>query len=261
MMRLDENKIAAATVVLAAVIVLCYSFFTGRAGLMKNASSPIEDTSLYDMQAAALQEKEALENGIASLNVQQDAEKSDVETSSTITVEAPKAEEPKATPVPPVKPASSTTSAAAKKPAEVKIASRSSNVKPTPTAKASSRGSQVVSAAKELLGKPYTYGAEGPSSFDCSGLTLYVANKFGLSLPHSAKSQSTMGKYVEKSGLQPGDFVFFTTNGKGSVSHVGIYVGGGSFIHAPESGKAVSITSMSSGYYSGRYITARRLIF
>lgn len=136
----------------------------------------------------------------------------------------------------------------------VKVASRGTSTV------ASKKAGSVVSTAKQYLGRPYVYGASGPEAFDCSGLTMYVFAKFGVSLPHSANAQSQMGQFVAKDKLQQGDLVFFTTNGKGTVSHVGIYTGGGSFIHAPETGKSVRIESMSGSYYSARYITARRVI-
>lgn len=149
------------------------------------------------------------------------------------------------------------------KPASVKVASRGTSKKTSgsTTVKISSRGMDIVNTAREYIGSPYVYGASGPSSFDCSGFTMYIMNKFNVSLPHSAKAQSGIGKYVPRNQLRPGDLVVFTTNGTGSVSHTGIYIGGGKFVHAPESGKNVSISSMTSGYYSERYITARRVVF
>ncbi len=120
-----------------------------------------------------------------------------------------------------------------------------------------SKGNEVVNYAYKFLGKPYVYGASGPNSFDCSGLTQYVYNKFGVGLSRTTYTQVNQGKKVDRSNLQPGDLVFFNT--EGSISHVGIYVGGGDFIHAPRTGKPVMISSLSDGYYSGRYATARRI--
>ena len=116
----------------------------------------------------------------------------------------------------------------------------------------------VVNLAYSKIGSPYVWGAEGPNSFDCSGLTSYVYKKAaGVSLPRTSSAQSVYGKTVSKSNLQPGDLVFF---GSGSVSHVGIYIGGGNMIHSPKPGESVKITSINSSYYSGRFITAKRVL-
>jgi cell wall-associated NlpC family hydrolase len=122
----------------------------------------------------------------------------------------------------------------------------------------SGAGSSVVSYAYNFIGRPYVFGAAGPRSFDCSGLTMYVFAKFGYSLPHYTGSQFSMGVPVSRSNLRPGDLVFFNTYG--SISHVGIYVGGGDFLHAPSSGKTVTISSLNEAYYSSRYAGARRII-
>lgn len=116
----------------------------------------------------------------------------------------------------------------------------------------------VVNLAYSKIGSPYVWGAEGPNSFDCSGLTSYVyKNAAGISIPRSSSAQSTFGTTVSKSNLQPGDLVFF---GSGSVSHVGIYIGGGNMIHSPKPGESVTITSINSSYYTNRFITAKRVL-
>lgn len=120
------------------------------------------------------------------------------------------------------------------------------------------RGIEVVNYAYNFLGKPYVYGASGPNAFDCSGLTQYVYNRFGIGLSRTTYTQVNQGIKVDRSNLQPGDLVFFNT--EGSISHVGIYVGGGDFIHAPRTGKPVMISSLSDGYYSNKYATARRIL-
>jgi len=119
-----------------------------------------------------------------------------------------------------------------------------------------SRGSGrsgVVSLALNELGKPYVWGADGPDSFDCSGFTSYVYGQIGVSLPHSSRAQYDCGQHVSRDELQPGDLVFFARGG--TISHVGIYIGGGNFIHAPRTGDVVKITSINE---HGGYVGATR---
>ena len=113
--------------------------------------------------------------------------------------------------------------------------------------------SSVVSIAEQYLGVPYRWGGASPSGFDCSGLVMYVFAQVGVSLPHSSYSQYGMGSPVSRDQLQPGDLVFFD-----GLGHVGIYVGGGQFIHAPHTGDVVRISSLS-GWYSSSYVGARRI--
>ena len=112
----------------------------------------------------------------------------------------------------------------------------------------------VVGIAMQYLGVPYRWGGADPSGFDCSGFSMYVFAKVGVSLPHHAASQYAMGVAVSKDQLQPGDLVFF--NGLG---HMGIYIGGGQFIHAPHSGDVVKISSLSDSWYAATYVGARRI--
>jgi cell wall-associated NlpC family hydrolase len=113
--------------------------------------------------------------------------------------------------------------------------------------------SSVVSIAEHYLGVPYQWGGASPSGFDCSGLVMYVFSQVGVSLPHSSYAQYGMGSPVSRDQLQPGDLVFFD-----GLGHVGIYVGGGSFIHAPHTGDVVRISSLS-GWYASTYVGARRI--
>ena len=122
-----------------------------------------------------------------------------------------------------------------------------------------SKGEEVVNYAKTLLGKSYVYGGVGPNSFDCSGFTQYVYNKFGVNLSHSASLQANIGTTVSKANLQLGDMVFFSQGGS-SIGHVGIFVGNNSFIHAANPQKGVVITSLSDGYYTTNYKTAKRVL-
>jgi peptidoglycan DL-endopeptidase CwlO len=111
----------------------------------------------------------------------------------------------------------------------------------------------VVGIAMQYLGVPYVWGGSSPRGFDCSGLVSYVFAQIGVSLPHSSYAQFGMGTAVSISQLQPGDLVFFT-----GASHVGIYIGGGQFIHAPHTGDVVKISSLS-GYYSSNFAGGRRI--
>ena len=126
---------------------------------------------------------------------------------------------------------------------------------------ASEAGTSIVAAAKQYLGTRYVYGGASPSGFDCSGFTMYIYNKFGVSLPHSATSQWQSGigtKVYSISALQPGDLVFFndpSRNAGKACSHAGIYVGGGQFIHSSSSkSNGVIISDLTSGYYNTYFV-------
>ena len=115
--------------------------------------------------------------------------------------------------------------------------------------------SGVVGIAMQYLGVPYVWGGASPSGFDCSGLVMYVYAQVGVSLPHYTGAQWQMGVPVAESDLQPGDLVFFD-----GLGHVGIYIGGGEFIHAPHTGDVVRIDSLSESWYAATYDGARRII-
>lgn len=118
----------------------------------------------------------------------------------------------------------------------------------------------IVDIAKSFLGTRYVYGGTTPRGFDCSGFTQYVYRIAGVNLPRTASDQSKVGVAVDKSNLMPGDLVFFQTVTNG-ISHVGIYIGNGNFIHASSGSKhKVTITSLSSSYYINRYRGAVRIM-
>lgn len=119
----------------------------------------------------------------------------------------------------------------------------------------------VIDLAYSQIGKPYNWGSEGPSSFDCSGLMRYIFDKgAGVNLPRTSKAQSQYGTTVSRSNLKPGDLIFSSTDGSGTVSHVGIYVGGGQMIHAPKPGDVVKKSSINSSYWNDAYLWAKRVM-
>jgi cell wall-associated NlpC family hydrolase len=117
-----------------------------------------------------------------------------------------------------------------------------------------SQYSGVVGVAMSEVGTPYQWAGSAPGGFDCSGLVMYAYSKMGVSLPHSSYAMWNDGSSVSKDQLQPGDIVFF--NGEG---HVGIYIGGGEFVHAPHTGTSVQVSSLDSGSYASSYDGARRV--
>ena len=118
-----------------------------------------------------------------------------------------------------------------------------------------SQYSGVVGIAMRYLGTPYVWGGASPAGFDCSGFVMYVFSQVGVSLPHYSGAQYTLGVPVAYDQLQPGDLVFFD-----GLGHVGIYIGGGQFIHSPHTGDVVKISSLAEAYYAGSYVGARRIL-
>ena len=118
----------------------------------------------------------------------------------------------------------------------------------------------VLQRALALLGTPYRWGGTSPDSgFDCSGLVGYVfRNALGIELPRVSREMAKSGQPIaDRSALTAGDLVFFGK--KGEVDHVGIYVGEGRFVHAPRSGRDVTVSSLDSGYWSDKFLSARRV--
>ncbi|KQC09452.1 MAG: hypothetical protein APR62_02360 [Smithella sp. SDB] len=113
----------------------------------------------------------------------------------------------------------------------------------------------LVKTAKDFLGVPYLWGGtSSDDGFDCSGLTMTVYQLNGLNLPRNSKEQFNTGDTVNKNDLQKGDLVFFSLKGRNSVSHVGIYIGDGKFIHASSQGRKIKVDSLSSNYFANQYI-------
>lgn len=115
-----------------------------------------------------------------------------------------------------------------------------------PNVPASGRAGVAVQAALSQLGDPYVWGADGPSSYDCSGLMMYAWGKAGVSLSHSSKAQAGEGRRVSKSQLMPGDLIFYYS----PISHVAMYIGNGRIVHAPRPGKSVEIAPMDEMPYN-----------
>jgi peptidoglycan DL-endopeptidase CwlO len=112
----------------------------------------------------------------------------------------------------------------------------------------------VVGIAMQYLGTPYVWAGSSPGGFDCSGLVMFVYSQVGVYLPHNAAAQYNYGVPVSRDQLEPGDLVFFD-----GLGHVGIYIGGGQFIHAPHTGDVVKISSLDESWYAATYVGARRI--
>ena len=117
----------------------------------------------------------------------------------------------------------------------------------------------VVARARGRLGSSYRWGSTGPNSFDCSGLMIFVFSHYGINLPRRSRDMATAGTHVARSDVRSGDLVFFATGGGRNVSHVGMYVGGGQFIHSSSS-RGVVLDNFHSAYWTRVFVTARRVI-
>ncbi|MGY0611212.1 C40 family peptidase [Luteimonas sp. A537] len=118
----------------------------------------------------------------------------------------------------------------------------------------------LLQRAMGLLGTPYRWGGTSPDSgFDCSGLVGYVfRTALGIELPRVSREMAGNGEKVERAALVAGDLVFFGRRGK-RVDHVGIYVGDGQFVHAPRTGRDVTVSRLDTGYWAGKFLQARRV--
>lgn len=121
---------------------------------------------------------------------------------------------------------------------------------------ASTPGAVAADIALSQVGMPYRYGGTSPGGFDCSGLIYYSYRKAGRSVPRTTSQLWASVTPVERRDLRAGDVLFFNIDGK--MSHVGLYVGGSRFVHAPSSGKTVSVASLNSDFYRQAFIRAGR---
>ena len=115
---------------------------------------------------------------------------------------------------------------------------------------------RIVTLAKSKIGCDYSWGAKGPNKFDCSGLAYWCHKQLGINIPVSSAPQSQGGSPTT-GGIKPGDLLFYNTSGSG-VSHVGIYIGNGEMIHAPQPGEKVKKTNINYSYWKQKFVTSRR---
>jgi len=118
-------------------------------------------------------------------------------------------------------------------------------------------GDRAAAIALDQVGARYRYGGAGPEGFDCSGLVHYAYGEAGLNVPRTTGQLWAAAEGIERAELQPGDLLFFRIEGK--MAHVGMYLGEGRFVHAPQSGRRVSVASLESPFYRSALIRAGRV--
>ena len=122
----------------------------------------------------------------------------------------------------------------------------------------SSKAKNILNLAVAQMGKKYKWAATGPDMFDCSGFTIFVYKKNGISLPRTAKAQSEVGERVEYQDLKEGDLIFFRSPRSSKISHTGIYLGRNQFIHASSAKKKVIRSRLDRGYYRENFQWGKR---
>jgi cell wall-associated NlpC family hydrolase len=115
-------------------------------------------------------------------------------------------------------------------------------------------GERAAMLALRMVGKPYRYGGESPSGFDCSGLVRWAYGRVGLDVPHNTHALHAFGDVVKRGELRTGDLLFFS-----GLGHVGIYLGGGRMVHSPYTGKSVELVNLRESHYGGRLVGVRRV--
>ena len=120
-----------------------------------------------------------------------------------------------------------------------------------------SAGDRAASVALEQVGEPYRYGGSAPGGFDCSGLVQYSYSRAGYNVPRTTRQLWSAAKTIDRGQLRAGDVLFFNIEGK--MSHVGLYLGEQRFVHAPQSGRSVSVESLQAPFYKTAFVRAGRL--
>ena len=135
---------------------------------------------------------------------------------------------------------------------------------PSPMIESAGDAYAISGMALSLQGAPYRNGGSEPSGFDCSGLVWYVFDQYGIRLPRTVTEQFQIGSHVDKADVRAGDLLFFDTGGAGfsgnHATHVGISIGGDEFVHAPSTMGQVRVERLGSGYWSARFLEARRVL-
>jgi cell wall-associated NlpC family hydrolase len=121
-------------------------------------------------------------------------------------------------------------------------------------------GVQVADFAQQYVGSRYVWGGTGPSAFDCTGFVKFVYGQFGVDLPHNEAGQLASGTPIDADALQPGDVLVFANTYRRGLSHVGIYIGDGRFVHAADEAHGVTISDLWDGYWSSRFVAATRAL-
>jgi cell wall-associated NlpC family hydrolase len=119
-------------------------------------------------------------------------------------------------------------------------------------------GNQVANLAQQYVGSPYRWGGTSPSGFDCTGFVLFVYSQFGINLPHNEAGQLASGPSVSPDDLQPGDVLVFANTYRAGLSHTGIYIGDGQFVHAADERHGVMVSALWDGYWAPRLVGAAR---
>jgi cell wall-associated NlpC family hydrolase len=123
-----------------------------------------------------------------------------------------------------------------------------------------SPGIQVADLAQQYVGSPYRWGGVSPAGFDCTGFVMWIYSQFGVSLPHNEAGQLASGQRVSADDLEPGDVLVFANTYRAGLSHVGIYVGDGQFVHAVDEAHGVMRTALWGSYWAPRLVGATRAI-
>jgi len=119
---------------------------------------------------------------------------------------------------------------------------------------------EIIANAMNYIGTPYAWGGMSPAGFDCSGFMIYLLRPHGITLNRRSVDMANNGTHVDRANIVPGDLLFFATAGGRRVSHVGMYIGGGEFIHATTWGTGVRVSDLNSDYNTRTFVTARRVL-